>query len=179
MSTNSQNVKENFMNSMSGRIAAGALVFTTAFLPMTGKLANTFDGIANAQDNKAPVTKVASGWDKATPASLPSKREAWMDASDYSAAHHNVSFAVYGHAPNASNEQIVEYVRTQLANRGIHDVTAFKGRENMPGVAFYFYIDDMQYGPVGIPQMKETIEEVAEHAKQFEASRTSQLHLAR
>jgi hypothetical protein len=50
MSKISQNLKDNFMGSMSGKIAAGALAFTAAFLPMTGKLGNTFDGIANAQD---------------------------------------------------------------------------------------------------------------------------------
>ena len=52
MSKTGQNLKDNFMGSMSGKIAAGALAFTTAFLPMTGKLGNTFDGIANAQDVK-------------------------------------------------------------------------------------------------------------------------------
>ncbi len=123
-----------------------------------------------AQD-KAPATKMAGGSDKTPSTSLAPKREAWMDASDYSATHHTVSFAVYGHAPNASNEQIVEYVRMQLVTKGVRDVAPFKGRENTPGVTFYFYIDNMQYGPVGIPQMKETIEEVAEHAKQFQAQR--------
>lgn len=50
MSKTSQNLKENFMGSVPGKIAAGALAFTTAFLPMTGKLGNTFDGSALAQD---------------------------------------------------------------------------------------------------------------------------------
>lgn len=57
MSKISQNLKDSFMGSMGGRIAIGAVAFTTAFLPMTGKLGNTFDGSAHAQDVK-PVKHV-------------------------------------------------------------------------------------------------------------------------
>ncbi len=91
-----------------------------------------------------------------------------MEASDYSVANPVVTYAVYGHAPNATNEQIVGYIRAQFANRGIRDVAAFKGREDISGVAFYFFINGHQYGPVGIPNMMATIEEVAGHAKGVE-----------
>lgn len=179
MSKISQNLKENFMGSMSGKIAAGALVFTTAFLPMTGNLGNTFDGIANAQD-KPPVTKVAGGWDKATPASLPSnKREAWMDASDYSAAHRTVAFAVNGRTPDATNAQIAEFIRERLAENGVASVY-FTGREDKIGVSFSFFIDGYNVrGPVGLPKMMPTIQEVTEYAKGFEATKAEQLTLAR
>lgn len=60
MSKTSQNLKENFMGSVPGKIAAGALAFTAAFLPMTGKLSNTFDGSALAQDRATPTTHAPS-----------------------------------------------------------------------------------------------------------------------
>lgn len=179
MSTTPQNLKENFMGSMGGKVAIGALAFTAAFLPMTGKLGSTFDATANAQD-KPPVTKVAGGWDKATPASLPSnKREAWMDASDYSAAHHAIAFAVNGRTPDATNAQIAEFIRERLAENGVASVY-FTGREDKMGVSLSFFIDGYNVrGPVGLPKMMPTIQEVTEYAKGFEATKVEQLTLAR
>ncbi|HBR68837.1 MAG TPA: hypothetical protein DEA55_05620 [Rhodospirillaceae bacterium] len=135
---------------------------------MTGKLGTTFDGTANAQDNKAPVTKVASGWDKATPASLPSnKREAWMDASDYSATNPGVAVAVYGRTHDATNKQIAEFVQSTLTEKGV-SAKYFTSLEDKDGVGLLFYINGHQYGPVGLPKMMQTIEEVAGHAKGVE-----------
>jgi hypothetical protein len=55
MSKTSPNTQQNFTSSVSGKIAAGALAFTTAFLPMTGKLGNTFDGSAAYAQDVKPV----------------------------------------------------------------------------------------------------------------------------
>lgn len=92
MSKISQNLKDNFMGSMSGRIAAGAIAFTTAFLPMTGKLGNTFDGSALAQDT-VPV--------KHAPVSVPmvDARNDSVDAVQFSSvvqSNNSIIVAFYG-----------------------------------------------------------------------------------
>lgn len=101
-----------------------------------------------------------------TPKSISQKREAWMDASDYSVAHPNVaSFAVNGRAQNATNQQIVNYIQQRFASHGITNSFAFAGREESVGVSMYFFLNGHQYGPAGFADMNATIEQVAGHVR--------------
>jgi hypothetical protein len=104
---------------------------------------------------------------KTTPTPSSSKREAWMEASDYSVANPVVAFSVNGRAPNATNHQIAEYVKARLAERGVGS-KYFTGQEDRMGVAFSFFINGHAYGPVSISKMMATIDEVAGHAKGVE-----------
>ena len=88
-----------------------------------------------------------------------------MDASEYSDTHPDVAFAVNGHAKNATNQQIVDYIKGRLATNGADNSTSFAGREDSIGVSMYFYLDGRQYGPVGFATMNETIDKVAGHAQ--------------
>lgn len=106
----------------------------------------------------------AANVENANAKSTPKKREAWMDASDYSVAHREVSFAVNGRTPDATNKQIAEFVKGRFAKKNLPS-TYFTGREESIGVSFCFYIDGHQYGPVGISKLISTIEEVAGHAQ--------------
>lgn len=102
--------------------------------------------------------------------SSPQKREAWMDASDYSAAHPNVaSFAVNGHAQNATNQQIVNYIQRRFLKNGIANSVAFVGRADSLGVSMYFFLNGHAYGPVGFAKMDATIDEVSGHATALQA----------
>ena len=92
------------------------------------------------------------------------KREAWMDASDYSVTHREVAFSVNGRTPDATNKQIAKFVKSRLAEKNISS-TYFTGREDNIGVSFCFYIDGHQYGPVGVTKLIATIEEVTGHAQ--------------
>lgn len=175
MSTASQKLKDYFTP-----IGVGVLTaLLTVASPMTGKLGDTFGGSALAQD-KTPATKVANGLDKATPASLPSnKREAWMDAGEYSRAHRAAAFSVNGRTPDATNAQIAEFVRERFAEKGV-EIVYFTGREDKMGVSLSFFIDGYNVrGPIGLPKMMSTIQEVAEYAKGFEAIKAEQLTLTR
>ncbi len=96
--------------------------------------------------------------------STPQKREAWMDASDYSVAHREVSFAVNGRTSDATNKQIAEFVKGRFAEKNVPS-TYFTGREESIGVSFYFYIDGHQYGPVGLTKLISAIDEVAGHSR--------------
>lgn len=109
MSTKSQNVKEYFMGSMSGRIAAGALAFTTAFLPMTGKLGNTFDGSANAQDVK-PVKhhREMTAYEKGAA------------AQDYSISNNGIGvFVNFAAVPEIAPERLTKAIEANFAKKGI------------------------------------------------------------
>ncbi|MEX5219713.1 MAG: hypothetical protein NW701_17925 [Nitrospira sp.] len=106
----------------------------------------------------------AADSDNAKPNSIFKKREAWMNASDYSATHQEVAFAVNGRTPDATNKQIAEFVKSRFAEKNIPS-TYFTGREESVGVSFYFYIDGHQYGPVGLTKLVSTIDEVAGHSR--------------
>lgn len=108
-----------------------------------------------------------AGTNKPTLSSVQSKREAWMEASDYSVANPVVAFSVNGRAPNATNLQIAEYVKARFAERGVAS-KYFTGQEDRMGVAFSFFINGHAYGPVSISKMMVTIDEVAGHAKGVE-----------
>jgi len=104
------------------------------------------------------------------PKAVPQKREAWMDASDYSVAHpHVATFAVNGHAQNATNQQIVDYIQGRFAKNGIANSVAFTGRPDSLGVSLYFFLNGHAYGPVGFTKMNATIDEVAGHATALQA----------
>lgn len=108
--------------------------------------------------------------DNANPKSISQKREAWMDASDYSVAHPNVaSFAVNGRAQNATNPQIVNYIKERFASHGIINSVAFAGREESLGVSMSFFLNGHAYGPVGFANMNLTIDEVAGHVRGLQA----------
>ncbi|MGQ0556020.1 MAG: hypothetical protein ACT4PN_08775 [Nitrospiraceae bacterium] len=106
----------------------------------------------------------AANPDTAKPNSILQKREAWMDASDYSVTHREVAFAVNGRTPDATNRQIAEFVKGRLAEKNVTS-TYFTGREESIGVSFYFYIDGHQYGPVGLTKLISAIDEVAGHSR--------------
>ncbi len=119
--------------------------------------------------NEGSIANAASP-DTARPRSDLQKREAWMDASDYSVAHPNVaSFAVNGHAQNATNEQIVNYIQQRFASHGISNSTAFSGRAENLGVSMSFFLNGHAYGPVGFSKMNVTIDEVASHVRALQA----------
>lgn len=82
MSKTGQNLKDNFMGSVPGKIAAGALAFTAAFLPITGKLSNTFDGSAHAQDRAVPTAHSPSAH---TPTSIDTSKP-WARKSAFQAS---------------------------------------------------------------------------------------------
>ena len=106
----------------------------------------------------------------ANPKSIPQKREAWMDASDYSVAHPNVaSFVVNGRAQNATNQQIVNYIQERFASHGITNSIAFSGREDSLGVSMSFFLNGHAYGPVGFSKMNVTIDEIASHVQALQA----------
>lgn len=119
-------------------------------------------------DGSLPVGNLTIAADMTTtsPNSVPKKREAWMEASDYSAAHPNVpSFAVNGRAHNATNEQIVHYIQERFASNGVTNSIAFSGREEKVGVSMSFFINGHAYGPVGFANMNATIDQVAGHVR--------------
>jgi len=112
----------------------------------------------------------AANVENANTGSNPQKREAWMDASDYSVAHSDVAtFAVNGHAQNATNQQIVNYIQGRFAKNGIDPSIAFTGRADSLGVSLYFFLNGHQYGPVGFANMNATIDEVSGHARALQA----------
>lgn len=112
----------------------------------------------------------ASNVENAKPKAIPQSREAWMDASDYSVAHPNVAtFAVNGHAQNATNQQIVNYIQGRFTKSGIANSIAFTGRADSLGVSMYFFLNGHQYGPVGFANMNATIDQVAGHASALQA----------
>jgi len=96
------------------------------------------------------------------------KREAWMDASEYSDTHPGVAFAVNGRARNATNQQIVDYITGRLKDGGANIITPFTGREDIIGVSMSFFLQGDAYGPVGFKKMDETIDKVAGHAAALE-----------
>ncbi|MDR4468466.1 MAG: hypothetical protein MRJ68_09235 [Nitrospira sp.] len=144
------------------------------FLALTGALLciadNFLDCIpsAHAQNRLTAPT----GTDKSATTSVPSKREAWMDATEYSRAHHVVTFVVNGRTPDATNSQIAEFIKGRFAEKGV-STKYFTGREDHIGVSLGFYIEGHAYGPVGLPKMRATIDEVAGHAKGVEYLRES------
>ena len=108
----------------------------------------------------------AATMNDAQPKSISKTREAWMDASDYSVAHPNVAtFAVNGHAQNASNKQIIQYIQGRFASHGITNAIAFSGREGSLGVSMSFFLNGHAYGPIGFANMNVTIDEVASHVR--------------
>lgn len=109
--------------------------------------------------------------DTAKPRAIPQEREAWMYASDYSVAHRGVAFVVYGRTPDATNDQIVEFIKARFAEKGVVS-TSFTGRENEMGVSFGFYLNGDAYGPVGLTKMIATLDEVAGHAKGLQTLQT-------
>lgn len=112
----------------------------------------------------------AASPDNAHPKSISKKREAWMDASDYSVAHPNVAtFAINGHAQNATNQQIVDYVQKRFTENGVTNSIAFTGRTDSLGVSMYFFLNGHAYGPVGFAKMNVTIDEVAGHVRGLQA----------
>lgn len=146
-------------------VVASALVNTVVFM---GQIF-LGDSISRAQD-MPPMTRIAASADSAKPTSIPPKREAWMDASDYSVAHPNVAtFAVNGRAQNATNQQIINYIEERFAKNGISNSIAFTRREDSIGVSMYFFLNGHQYGPVGFANMNATIDQVAGHAKALQA----------
>jgi len=92
-------------------------------------------------------------------------REAWMDASDYASTHLVVTFAVYGHAKDATTHQIGEVLKARFAQMGVPSVY-FTSREDRLGSSVYFYLKDLQYGPVGLSKTPETIQTIARHFPQ-------------
>lgn len=121
-------MKENFMSSMSGKIAAGALVFTTAFLPMTGKLGNTFDGIANAQDIQ------------------PVKHHQEMTALEKDDAARRFSihnegvgvFVNFAAVPELPPERLVKAIEANFTKKGIPvDIHTNISRGNLTTVTFF------------------------------------------
>ncbi len=106
----------------------------------------------------------AANVENANTGSNPQKREAWMDASDYSASHAGVAFAVNGRTPDASNHQIAEFIKSRFTEKGV-DSKYFTSREESLGVSLGFYLNGDAYGPVGLKKMMATVDEVAEHAQ--------------
>lgn len=102
--------------------------------------------------------------EKAKPNSIPNKREVWMDASDYSVNNPGVAIVVYGRTPDATNDQIAEFIKTRFTEKGVVS-KYFTGREEHIGVSFGFYLNGDAYGPVGLKKMMATLDEVAEHAQ--------------
>ena len=96
--------------------------------------------------------------------SIPQKREAWMDASDYSVSHPGIAFAVNGRTPDATNHQIAEFIKSRFTEKGV-DSKYFTSREDNLGVSLGFYLNGDAYGPVGLNKMMATIDEVAGHAQ--------------
>jgi hypothetical protein len=113
----------------------------------------------------------AANMDNVNAKATPQKREAWMYASDYSVAHRGVAFVVYGRTPDATNDQIVEFIKARFAEKGVVS-TSFTGREKEMGVSFGFYLNGDAYGPVGLTKMIATLEEVADHAKGLQKLQT-------
>lgn len=101
---------------------------------------------------------------KPKPKSVPQKREAWMDASDYSIDNPGVAIVVYGRTPDATNHQIAEFIKARFAEKGVVS-KYYTGREEHIGVSFGFYLNGDAYGPVGLKKMMATVDEVAEHAQ--------------
>lgn len=154
-------VSERSKDRFTARVVAGTLVTTVVFAGQ----AFLGDSITRAQD-KFPITRIAATADNAKPTSIPQKREAWMDASDYSVAHPNVaSFVVNGHAQNATNQQILNYIQARFANHGITNSIAFSGRPESLGVSMSFFLNGHAYGPIGFANMNVTIDEVADHVR--------------
>ena len=106
----------------------------------------------------------AANLESGKPKSIPQKREAWMDASDYSVDNPGVAIVVYGRTPDATNHQIAESVKARFAEKGVAS-KYFTGREEHIGVSFGFYLNGDAYGPVGLKKMMATVDEVAEHAQ--------------
>lgn len=113
---------------MSGRIAAGALAFTTAFLPMTGKLGNAFDAIANAQDIQ------------------PVKHHREMTALEKGDAARRFSinndgigvFINFAAVPELAPERLIKAIEANFANKGIPvDIYANVSRGNATTVTFF------------------------------------------
>lgn len=164
MRTISERSKDNFPAKRVARACMITAVFTC--------LAFQGDSTARAQDKPA-VTRIAASADNTKPTSIPQKREAWMDASDYSVTHQEVAFAVNGRTPDATNKQIAQFVKGRFAEKHVSS-TYFTGREENIGVSFYFYIDGDQYGPVGITKLISTINEVASHFQAFQTLKSKQ-----
>lgn len=115
----------------------------------------------------------AASPDTATRKSILQKREAWMDASDYSVAHPGVAFVVYGRTPDATNDQIVEFIKARFTEKGVVS-TSFTAREKEIGVSFGFYLNGDAYGPVGLTKMIATLDEVAGHAQGLQTLQSGQ-----
>ena len=145
------------------------------FLALIGALLciadNVLDGIPTsyAQDR---LTVAASTDKTSSTSSMPPKREAWMEASDYSVANPVVAFAVNGRTPDATNGQIAEFIKGRFTEKGVASAY-FTSREQSMGVSLSFFINGHAYGPVGLPKMMATIDEVAGHAKGVEYLRES------
>jgi hypothetical protein len=143
MSKISQNLKDSFMGSMGGRIAIGAVAFTTAFLPMTSKLGNTFDGIANAQDVK-PVKhhREMTAYEKGAA------------AQDYSMNSNSIGvFVNLAKTPEIHPEKIksgLEYQFSQadngLGSKGIDNVIYFnQSQGNITTITFFLKGTPFEY----------------------------------
>lgn len=111
--------------------------------------------------------------DTAKPRAIPQQREAWMDASDYSVVHPGVAFVVYGRTPDATNNQIVEFIKARFTEKGVVS-TSFTVREKEIGASFGFYLNGDAYGPVGLNKMMATIDEVAGHAHGLQTLQSGQ-----
>lgn len=138
------------------QVARSVLALTVSFAFINE--ISIFDG-----DSIAKAANVENAHAK----SEPQKREAWMDASDYSVSHPVVAFAVNGRTPDATNHQIAEFIKGRFAEKNVTSAY-FTGREESIGVSFYFYIEGHQYGPVGMTKLMATIDEVAGHSRSLQ-----------
>ncbi len=133
----------------------------TALALMSQVSPNGSDAIANATNANS-----------AKPSSIPNKREAWMDASDYSVNNPGVAIVVYGRTSDATNHQIAEFIKARFTEKGVIS-KYFTGREEHIGVSFGFYLNGDAYGPVGISKMMATIDQVAGHAQGLQSLQNS------
>ena len=101
------------------------------------------------------------------------KREAWMEAGEYAKSHPAIGIAVYGHAKDATAEEIGEFIKKRFEQMGIPSIF-FTAREDRLGASVGFYLKDMQYGPTGVSGIQKNMSTLAIHFPQawpdFQAS---------
>lgn len=110
------------------QVARSVLALTVSFAFINE--ISIFDG-----DSIAKAANVENAHAK----SEPQKREAWMDASDYSVSHPVVAFAVNGRTPDATNHQIAEFIKGRFAEKNVTSAY-FTGRKKVLALVSIFIL---------------------------------------
>ena len=93
-------------------------------------------------------------------------RAAWEKAQDYSLEHTDmVAFSVHGRTKGNTSEEIGQKIQAVLTTHGIQSYF-YTDNENHIGAGLNFYIEGLQYGPVGLTKAVPTILEVAHDFKE-------------